>query len=258
MRPTAGENAGKRPPLRRQWWIVATVGLGWVASGAGVVAATLGFQAGFRWAVGAAVVVGFGVATCRYHLPRNHPSGSPATQTASLGVANWVTLFRGGLLSVVAGFLLVEPRGLFIWIPALSYGVAVGLDWIDGRLARYTGQPTVLGARLDMAFDTTGLLVATLVGVRWGAIPVWYLLVPAARYVYRAALGIREYRNLPVDALPASRIRRPNAGLQMMFVASALLPVAPVSVVETAALLAVGVGLAVFLRDYLAVTQRLG
>lgn len=264
MRPgadTPTENAADTSldrGLRRQWWLVAAVGLLWVASGAGVVASVFDTNAGVRWGGGAAVIVGFGLATFRYHLPRNHPPDSPENRTDSVGVANGVTLFRGGLLSLVAGFLFVEPTANVAWIPALCYGAAAGLDWVDGRLARYTDQTTVLGARLDMAFDTTGLLVAALVGVRWGTIPVWYLLVPAARYCYRGAVGIRQRRNLPVEELPESRIRRPNAGLQMVFVGGALLPIAPASVVRNAAAIVAIVGIAVFLRDYLAVTRRLG
>lgn len=243
--------------LRRRWWLVAFAKLVLVAGGASVIAGTLGPQAGWQWAVGAVVVVGFVLATFRRHLPRNHPPGSPGKRYDAVGVATAVTLVRGGLIALVAGFLLVEPTVAFAWVPALCYGAVAALDWIDGHLARYADRTTVLGERLDMAMDTTGLLVAALVGVRWGAIPVWYLLVPVARYVYRAALGLRERRGLPVDDLPESRVRRPVAGLQMAFVTGALIPVVPVNAVRMAATIAVAIGLSVFLRDYLAVTRRL-
>ena len=265
MRPDADGARGSReagsgpeipPALRRQWWIVATVGIVSVASGAGVIAGTFGLRASFRWAVGSAVVAGFVLATFRYHLRRNHPPGAPDKRYGSVGVASAVTLLRGGLIALVAGFLLVEPTAVFAWIPAFCYGTAAGLDWVDGRLARYADRTTVLGERLDMAFDTTGLLSATLVGVRWGPIPVWYLLVPGARYVYRGALGIRLHRGLPVDDLPKSQIRRPVAGLQMAFVVGALTPVAPPGAVRAVAAVAVVVGVTVFVRDYLAVTRR--
>lgn len=245
------------PALRRRWRIAVATGVAALAVGTTAVADVVGAATGWRWAVGAAVVVGFVLATFRYHLPRNHPPEAPEKRRQSVGAANSVTLCRGGLIAAVAGFLLVEPSGSLAWIPATCYGIAAALDWVDGRLAHATDGDTVLGARLDMAVDTTGLLIAAIVGVRWGPIPAWYLLMPAARYAYRGAVGLRERRGRPVDDLPESRLRRPVAGLQMAFVAVALVPVTPTGVVRPIAAIAVTVGLAVFVRDFLSVTRRL-
>lgn len=245
------------PALRRRWRVAVVAGVAALGVGTAAVASVVGPATGWRWTVGAAVVVGFVLATFRYYLPRNHPPGAPESRRQSVGVANAVTLCRGGLVAAVAGFLLIEPAGTLAWVPAACYGTAAALDWVDGRLARAGDRVTVLGARLDMALDTTGLLVAAIVGVRWGPIPVWYLLMPAARYAYRGAVGIRERRGRPVDDLPESRLRRPVAGLQMAFVAVALVPATPAGAVRPVAAVALAAGLAVFVRDYLAVTRRL-
>ena len=243
--------------LRLRFWLVAgatAVGLG---ASVYVVAFELGQGVAMRWALGASVIAGFVLVVFGYHLPRNHPPGIPASSYRSIGVANSVTLFRGGLIAGLAGFLLVTPADRLLWAPAVCYALAIGLDWVDGRIARAHDRTTVLGTRLDMAFDTTGLLVATLVGVLWGRIPVWFIAAPAARYWYRAGVGLRERRGLPVEELPESVVRRPIAGVQMTFLAVALVPVVPVAVVRGLAVVVLVLVLGIFIRDYLSVTQRL-
>lgn len=177
----------------------------------------------------------------------------------TLGVANGITIGRGWLYAGVAGFLLVVPAvdSLWRWLPALWYGGGAALDWVDGFVARRIGRRTVLGERLDMAFDTMGFLIAPVVAVAWGALPVWYLSVSAARYCYRFGCWLHERRGGTLRDLPESRVRRPLAGLQMAVITGALLPVTPPRLVWPLATLAVVPSLAVFSRDFLSVTGRL-
>jgi len=79
-----------------------------------------------------------------------------------LGLANVVTLVRGALYAVVAGFVVVPSETALAWVPALCYGTGVALDKLDGIVARTVGRQTELGRRLDMAFDTFGFVVAPL------------------------------------------------------------------------------------------------
>lgn len=245
------------PRLRREFQL-AVVGVGVL-----VIATTLataieaGRAAAAAWFLGTSVFGGFLVVVTGRNLHRNHDPDNPMRSYDRLGLANWLTITRGGCIAVLAGFLLVDPNRWVAWLPAACYLLAISLDWVDGRLARYRDQLTTLGEHLDMAVDTSGLLVASLVGVRWGAIPVWYLSVPLARYIYRGALEIRRRRGHTVDPLPPSSVRRPIAGVQMAFVAGALVPGAPSSLVWIGAVIATGLGLASFGRDYLAVTGRL-
>ncbi|MFC6976869.1 CDP-alcohol phosphatidyltransferase family protein [Halomicroarcula sp. GCM10025709] len=220
---------------------------------------------GYRWVAGAtmpetarlwlgptAVVVAFLAAFLWRHRDETRTADGMAME--SFGVANAVTVARGVLIGGVAGFLLLDPRGPYVWLPAVGYGVAVVLDSVDGAVARSLGTESRLGARLDMAVDTTGFLVAPLVAVAWGWLPVWYLSLSAARYCYRAGCRLYRARGGTVGSLPPSRLRRPLSGLQMGFLTLALVPVVPTGVVAAAAPFVLVPSLAVFARDFLAVT----
>ncbi|WP_435072828.1 CDP-alcohol phosphatidyltransferase family protein [Halorubrum sp. HHNYT27] len=173
------------------------------------------------------------------------------------GLANAVTLVRGALYAVVAGFVVVPSSTTLVWVPALCYGVGVALDSLDGTVARTVGRETEIGRRLDMAFDTFGFVAAPLVAVLWGLLPAWYLALSAARYVFRGAVWLRRVRGLPVGDLPDSDLGRYLAGVQMVFVTVALVPPVPTDVVWTLAPLVLAPSLAVFTRDYLFVSGRL-
>jgi CDP-diacylglycerol--glycerol-3-phosphate 3-phosphatidyltransferase len=245
-----GESAG----LRRHWGVAVGVFLA-AFVGAGVaVSRTLDPTAAVRWAAVAAPVAAFELWFLSTHLDRNHPEGEPAVY-ASLGAANAVTLARGWLLVVLAGFALVEPTPSVLWVPALCYGAATVLDRTDGAVARTCGHTSVLGRKLDFAFDTLGFLVAPAVGALWGRLPVWYLSLSAARYLFKAGCALRRRRGLPVGHLPDSRVRRPLAGLQMLFITVALVPTVPADAIFAVAPAVLAPSLAVFVRDYLAVTS---
>jgi len=242
-----------REHVRERWRVAATGTAGVAAAGTAVggwmlVAGATSHTAANRWVLITGVVLAYEVGFLGYHFDDG---------TTALALPNLVTLGRGGLYAATAGFLFVPPVEAVQWAPAACYGTGVALDVVDGRLARRTGQTTTLGAKLDLAFDTLGFLVAPLVGVAWGRLPVAYLSVSAARYVYRAGIGWRKRRGRPVDDLPESRVRRPLAALQMGVIAVALAPVLPVSVAHPLSLVVAVPSLVVFGRDYLAVTGRL-
>jgi CDP-diacylglycerol--glycerol-3-phosphate 3-phosphatidyltransferase len=181
----------------------------------------------------------------------------PDRPEVTFALPNLVTLVRGGLYAAAAGFIVVPPATPAVrWAPAVCYGAGVALDAVDGALARWRDSETRLGTRLDLAFDTLGFLVAPLVGVAWGRLPVWYLSLSAARYCYRAGVWWHERRGGTASPLPESRIRRPLAALQMVFIAVALAPVLPVDIVRPASAVVLTPSLVVFGRDYLAVTGR--
>ncbi|MFC7136497.1 CDP-alcohol phosphatidyltransferase family protein [Halobaculum litoreum] len=252
------------PPSRRPAALWTAVAVGAVAVGAGALTAGVGPGVAGPWLLSAGVVVAWECAflarrTGLNRAPDRPGDGAGGTVAASLGVANGVTLFRGLLYAGVAGFLLTGSlAGAWAWAPALLYGAGAALDAVDGALARGPGRRTVLGEKLDMGIDTLGFLVAPLVGVAWGRVPVWYLALSAARYLYKLGRWRRERRGLAVYDLPDSRVRRPLAGLQMAFIAVALAPVLPIATVEYLAAVVVTPSLAVFARDYLVVAGHLG
>jgi CDP-diacylglycerol--glycerol-3-phosphate 3-phosphatidyltransferase len=274
---------GRSPRLRRQWRGAAValaaaliaVGVALDASPALPRLAGLTDSAAIQWAVPTAAAGGFVVWFCRRHLDANHHNanrhditaraseegsgaeGERPRTYATLGVANAVTVARGGLFAAVAGFAAVEPAGRVTWLPAVCYGTGCALDLADGAIARWRGRTTVLGARLDMAVDTLGFLVAPVVAVVWGRLPVWYLSLSAARYLFKAGRGYRRARGRPVYDLPPSAVRRPLAGVQMAFISVALAPVLPGATVRALAAVVLAPSLAVFVRDYLVVSARL-
>ncbi|WP_324760645.1 CDP-alcohol phosphatidyltransferase family protein [Haloarcula sp. GH36] len=230
-----------------------------------VVLALAAVGSGYRWLVGTTMpetaglwlgpttaVVGFVAAFTWRHREAMRTTDGVAME--SLGVANAVTLGRGVLIGIVAGFVLLEPEGRYLWVPAVGYGVAVVLDSVDGALARSLGTESRLGTRLDMAVDTIGFLVAPLVAVAWGWLPVWYLSLSAARYCYRAGCWLYRVRGGTVGPLPQSLLRRPLSGLQMVFLWVALVPIVPTDLVTLAAPFVLVPSLAVFVRDFLVVT----
>lgn len=178
--------------------------------------------------------------------------------TARLSAATRITLARGLLVSVTAGFAVLRPAGAVVWIPALLYATAALADRLDGAVARRLGQVTVLGAHLDGAMDALGLLAAPLVAVAWGRLPPWYLLLGATYYLYQGAIMLRRRLGLPL--FPERVVRRPLtrifAGLQMILVSAALAPLLPFAITAPAATLLMVPTLAFFARDWLLLTGR--
>lgn len=269
---------GQSTRLRRQWRVMAVALAAALAGGVVALDASsvpprlsgLTDSAAVQWAVPAAVAGGFVVWFCRRHLDANRhdatedaggerptPEDDRPRAYETLGLANAVTVARGGLFAAVAGFLAVEPAGPVVWLPAVCYGTGCVLDLADGAIARWRDRTTRLGAKLDMAVDTLGFLVAPVVAVVWGRLPVWYLSLSAARYLFKAGRGSRRARGKPVYDLPPSAVRRPLAGVQMAFISVALAPVVPVATVRAVAVVVLAPSLAVFARDYLVVSGRL-
>jgi len=203
---------------------------------------------GLCW-VGVLWVVGFGHG-------RHRPDGDSVRRI--VGLANALTVLRGGLYAVVAGFVVVPASTDLTWVPAVCYGTGVLLDFLDGTVARTIGTETELGRRLDMAFDTFGFVAAPLVAVLWGLLPVWYLTLSAARYVYLGGLAWRRVRDLPVFDRPGGDLATSLAGVQMAFITVALVPGSPTGLVHAVAPVVLAPSLVVFTRDYLVASGRLG
>lgn len=252
--------SGEAPRLDGRLRIEWLAFLGATAIGATVgsrlVTEVAGSAAGWRWLLGFGGLLAAEVGFVRYHL--DAPWLDRGRLRKTIGLPTALTLIRGVLYAAAAGFLFVAPSSAALrWAPGACYGVGATLDFVDGRLARRNGQTTDLGERLDHAFDTLGFLVAPLVGVAWGRLPIWYLSLSAARYVFLAGLTWRRWAGRPVYPLPPSRLRRRLAAFQMAFITVALLPVLPAAIIHPAAGAALAPSLAWFLRDWLVVSGRL-
>jgi CDP-diacylglycerol--glycerol-3-phosphate 3-phosphatidyltransferase len=167
------------------------------------------------------------------------------------GLANQLTIFRGLLICLLAGFLFPNsPEGFLAWIPGFLYSTALIMDGFDGYLARFRKETSAFGTFLDRDLDALGTLIGVLLAVHYARLPDWYILAGMAYYLFACGEWWREKRGLPLHPLPASRYRQYVAVLQSVFIAVALLPVTILPKSDmTAALVMIPV-LAGFLRDW--------
>ncbi len=245
-----------RRKLRLRWTGLAILCFLLALAGYLILSAWWSMDHGRRWVAAAGGVFCYELVVLGRFLDRNRRTEA-AQLHGSLGTANLVTLGRGVLLALLAGFAVVpQPDGSATWLPAGLYASAVILDQADGALARFNGRTTLLGARLDAEFDGLGLLVAGAVGVAYGVLPPWFLAVGLARFVYAGALRLERAKGKELRDLPGDRFRRPLAGTQMLVAATALSPLLDPPLTTIIATIAAIPFLARFFMDWLVVTGR--
>lgn len=176
----------------------------------------------------------------------------------TLGYGNWLSLIRGILLCLLAGFLfLPRPTIALTWLPALLYTADRVTDLFDGYLARRTQRVSKLGTMLDIELDGLGLLIAVLLGVQYGLLPVWYLLLAVSRQLFVMGLWLRRRAGLPNRDLPPSDNRRVIAGFQTGFLSVMFWPLLTPAVTNLAAVLFAIPLIYSFGRDWLVVSYVL-
>lgn len=210
-----------------------------------------------RWGAGTAVVLIFQLLMLWRFLPHNHRPGEP-TILPTLGLGNGLTLTRGLLLGLLAGFLLIpRPAGNAAWLPVILYTTADLLDFCDGLAARLTNHVTGLGEKLDMELDGLGVGLAVLLVILYGQIGWWFLVVALARYLFVIGIWWRQRQARPIFDLTESRFRRLIAGYNMGFLTVALWPILTRDAVTVGAAVFVTPLLLIFWRDWLVVSGRL-
>ena len=244
--------------LRARWW--AAVGLCFLILLGGFLILIHGRPQpkASLWILQSTVIMTYVLGLLRYGLNWNyHPDQKVLRPT--LGYGTWLTIIRGALLAVLAGYLF-QPwpasgffPGRLSWAPGLLYTTASILDYTDGRIARACRHETRLGAFLDINLDALGLLIAPLVAVWYGQLPIAYLSVGLAYYVFKAGIRLRKTFSRPVVEPGPWSGARLIAGLQMGFVGIALLPVAKPPVTTLSAYIVMIPLLAGFVRDWMIV-----
>jgi CDP-diacylglycerol--glycerol-3-phosphate 3-phosphatidyltransferase len=243
--------------LRRQWLLVAALYGGALLAGYAIVAGAWTAGQAARWSAPAAAALAVQMAILWWALPRNRPAGG-AAPFATLGPGNGLTLARGALLGLLAGFLFAPaPPPALAWAPAILYSLERALDFCDGYVARVTGRETELGEVLDMEFDGLGVLIVTALAIQMGHLPAWYLLLGVTRPLFVAGAWLRRRQGKPVYDLPPSDYRRLIAGMQTVFLSVALWPVWEPAVMRLAGTLFALPLIFSFARDWLAVSGAL-
>jgi CDP-diacylglycerol--glycerol-3-phosphate 3-phosphatidyltransferase len=211
--------------LRRRWLAAAGLGIAAVTAGAVLLHPAVDRAVLARWLLVAAGVLGYQLAFVGRRLSLNRREGEDRL-LPGLGPGNALTLARGILLAMLAGFLVVPwQRGALAWAPAVLYMAADLADYFDGYLARISRHATLLGQAIDMEFDALGLLAGVGVAIHLGQLPIGFLPFGLARYAFVLGVWVLERSGRRSRPLPESVSRRPIAGLTMAFVSAALWPV---------------------------------
>lgn len=169
---------------------------------------------------------------------------------SSLTFATRITMCRGALVALTSGFV-GRPE-----VAAPAYSLAAILDSVDGWVARRSRSETGLGAKLDLEVDALGILVASVTGIALGKLPLWYLLVGLARYLFVLGIAVRERRGERVRELAPSSLRRILAGGQMAFLAVSLWPFVSSSATLPPSYAFGAATLLMFARDWRYVSSR--
>jgi phosphatidylglycerophosphate synthase len=143
---------------------------------------------------------------------------------ARFGWANHVTLARAVLVALLAALIGESDAPRLTAFAATIAGIAVALDFVDGRLARATGLASPFGARFDMETDAVLVMVLAILAWQSGSVGPWVLASGLLRYAFVAAGWLRPWLRRPL--LP-SRRRKSAAALQMVALVVVLAPGVP-------------------------------
>ncbi len=183
--------------LRTQWWTVGFCCVSFVLACFFVL--HYAWQPGYarRWLLQTFPVFAYVFRTLRASLSANHRKHETVL-LPTFGAGTLMTICRGVLISMLAGFLFLpwpeSPPGMFwlSWMPGALYILAASTDYADGYLARITNHETQLGEVFDAKMDALGLLIAPLLAISFGQLPIYYAAVGAAYYVFILGIWLRK------------------------------------------------------------------
>lgn len=129
-----------------------------------------------------------------------------------LNLPNRITLFRIFVVPLIIVFL-IKPSPLYSFLAAVVFSLAAITDWLDGHLARTTGQVTDLGKLLDPIADKI-LMVAVLVPlVGLDRVPAWMATVLIGREL--AVTGLRAVAATDKLIIPAGKLGKYKTGFEI-------------------------------------------
>ena len=200
------------------------------------------------------ILSGLTLAYCLHILWRNIHLNPKST----LGWGNALTLYRGLAISLIAGFMFGPMRFVGLaWVIVGLYTSADIADFFDGYVARRTNHVTPLGEKLDMEYDSLGLVVASVLAVSFGQLAWWILILGFARYFFLSGMWLRKRQNKPLYPMTDSNYRRIWAGFFMGWMSATLWPILPKDGLTVCGLVFAGLPALGFMRDWLVVSGRL-
>ena len=110
-------------------------------------------------------------------LPDPAPSSERAS-SAILTIPNVISFARIALIPVFV-WLIVDRDTTFGGL--LLFGAVVSTDWVDGAVARASGQVTELGKVLDPVADRLSIAAGLIALIMRGAFPLWAALLILVR-----------------------------------------------------------------------------
>ncbi len=175
---------------------------------------------------------------------------------APFGLANQVTLLRSGLVCLVGGALLASGHAPSMsWSLAGLIAAALGLDAVDGWLARRLRLVSAFGARFDVEVDALLLLILALLVWQAQQVAAWVLAIGLLRYGFVLAGQLLPWLNAP---LPPSRRRKAICAQQGITLLVCLLPPATPALASGAAAVALATLVASFALDVSWLARRAG
>jgi cardiolipin synthase len=98
---------------------------------------------------------------------------SPGASDRILTLPNVLSFLRIATIPLFV-WLIVDPDTTFIGL--VVFGVVLATDWVDGAIARATGQVSELGKVLDPVSDRLAIAAGLIALVVRGAFPLWAAL----------------------------------------------------------------------------------
>jgi phosphatidylglycerophosphate synthase len=179
-------------------------------------------------------------------LPTHHPF-------QAIGPANEVTIARGALVALLAGFIGERSDSGAPMIAAAIALAATLLDGVDGWLARRTRMASSFGARFDMETDAVMIAVLSVLTWQYGKAGAWVLLSGLLRYLFVAAAAVIPLLRHPV---PSSYRGKTIAVVQMLALIVAIAPFSTVRFSSSVAAVALVALAASFLLDVVWLVRR--
>jgi cardiolipin synthase (CMP-forming) len=124
--------------------------------------------------------------------------------SAILTLPNVLSGIRIALIPVFVLLIVHEPTTA---AGIVLFGVVMATDWVDGFIARRTGQVSELGKILDPVADRLAILSGLVALVVRGAFPLWAALLVVARDVAVLIVGaaLLAGRHIRIDVRPIGK-----------------------------------------------------